>query len=253
MTPGPSKPFAVLCDYDDTVAVENVAEMLLTRFCTEVWKDYREEFRAGRITLREYQERAFAAVGACRQDMMGLVRAAATLRAGFKELAGFCHEHDMPLAVVTNGLDFYVQALMEREGLEDVPVYSVVTEFTAQGIRYSYPFAAPECPVNWGNCKCRVLELYRQQGYAVAYAGDGRSDFCAAQHADLVFARSHLLAHMRASSLPCVPFEDFFVVAETLKGKTQGTGNSGLGAREGGLVPGVQSLVPPKSPKDGAA
>ncbi|MDP3063984.1 MAG: haloacid dehalogenase-like hydrolase, partial [Chloroflexota bacterium] len=111
----PDAPIAVLCDYDDTTAVENVAELLLDCFGGDGWKDFRELFRRGQLSLREYQERAFAAVTATRTDMMALVQERVHLRPGFKELHHFCCTHRLPLAIVTNGLDFYVRALLERE------------------------------------------------------------------------------------------------------------------------------------------
>ena len=214
----PDAPIAVLCDYDDTTAVENVAELLLDRFGGDGWKDFRELFRRGQLSLREYQERAFAAVTAGRDEMMALVQERVHLRPGFKELHHFCCTHRLPLAIVTNGLDFYVRALLEREGLTDVPFYSVETAFTPQGIRYSYPFADESCPVNWGNCKCLVLDTFRRKGYRIAYVGDGRSDFCPALRADIVFARSSLRQHCLASGIPFVPFEDFHTVLLTLRG-----------------------------------
>lgn len=217
----PESPFAVLCDYDDTTAVENVAELILERFGHDGWRDLRLEFRDGRLSLREYQERAFAAVTATCGEMMALVQEQVHLRSGFKELRDFCRAHLMPLAIVTNGLDFYVRALLEREGLADVPFYSVETSFTSQGIRYSYPYADAACPVNWGNCKCLVLDTFRRKGYRIAYVGDGRSDFCPALRADLVFARSSLRQHCLASGIPFVPFEDFHTVLAVLKEVTQ--------------------------------
>jgi 2-hydroxy-3-keto-5-methylthiopentenyl-1-phosphate phosphatase len=47
--------------------------------------------------------------------------------------------------------------------------------------------------------------------------GDGRSDFCAAAHADVVFARASLLEHCRARGIPCVPFETFDAVGDLIE------------------------------------
>jgi 2,3-diketo-5-methylthio-1-phosphopentane phosphatase len=156
-------------------------------------------------------------VTAGRDEMMALVRERVHLRPGFKELRDFCCKHLTPLAIVTNGLDFYVRALLEREGLADVPFYSVETAFTPQGIRYSYPYSDAACPVNWGNCKCLVLDTFRRKGYRIAYVGDGRSDFCPALQADIVFARSSLSQHCLARGIPFVPFEEFHTVLAALK------------------------------------
>ncbi len=135
-------PLAVLCDFDDTTAVENVAELVMRRFGGDGWHDLREEFRSGHFPLREYQEAAFSTVRAGRDEMMALVQEKATLRPRFKDLHAYCRQHDIPLAIVSNGLDFYVQALLEREGLADVPFYTVQTRFSGNGMEFAYPSAS---------------------------------------------------------------------------------------------------------------
>ena len=46
---------AVLTDFDDTAAYQNVAELLLNRFGDSSWMDIRARFRSGELTLKEYQ------------------------------------------------------------------------------------------------------------------------------------------------------------------------------------------------------
>lgn len=199
---------ALLCDFDDTVAEQNVAEMLLARFSDETWRSLREQFRARNLTLREYQERAFSRVRADRETLKALVREKATLRPRFKELWYYCRENGIPLAIVTHGLDFYVEALLEREGLHDLPYYAVKALFTPSGIDYAYLYTKEGC-WEWGNCKCAILERYRERGYAIAYVGDGRSDFCPASRADFVFARGPLLVYCRENGIKAREFRDF--------------------------------------------
>ena len=50
---------AVLSDFDDTAAEQNVAELLLERFGHDSWRDVRNSFREGQLTLKEYQEITF--------------------------------------------------------------------------------------------------------------------------------------------------------------------------------------------------
>jgi len=49
----------------------------------------------------------------------------------------------------------------------------------------------------------------------VIFIGDGlRSDSCAAEKADTVFARSRLLEHCRNNGIEAIEFEDFHSIAE---------------------------------------
>ena len=50
---------AFLTDFDDTAAVQNVAELLLNRFGAANWTDVRQAFRNGKLSLKEYQEITF--------------------------------------------------------------------------------------------------------------------------------------------------------------------------------------------------
>ena len=99
---------AFLTDFDDTAAVQNVAELLLNRFGAANWTDVRQAFRDGKMSLKEYQEITFREIEADRPAMQHYVREHATLRPWFPELRRFCLSKGIPLAVVSQGLDFYI-------------------------------------------------------------------------------------------------------------------------------------------------
>ena len=204
-----SEKLALLVDFDETAVEENVAELLLERFCQGEWQALRNRFREGDLSLREYQELAFRQVAASPEEMQSVVAEQAHLRSGFLDLLSFCKSNDYQLAIVSNGLDFYIQGLLRHYSLEDtLSVFAVGTRFEAGDIRYLYPYATPTCSA-WGNCKCRILEEFRAVGNKIIYIGDGRSDLCPASRADFVFARSSLLEHCRAQDIPHQAFEDF--------------------------------------------
>ncbi len=47
----------------------------------------------------------------------------------FKEFYAFCREHDIDVKVVSDGLDFYIDFVLKRHGLSDIPFYSNVMTF----------------------------------------------------------------------------------------------------------------------------
>jgi 2,3-diketo-5-methylthio-1-phosphopentane phosphatase len=207
---------AFLTDFDDTAAVQNVAELLLNRFGSPTWTDVRQQFRDGKLSLKEYQEITFRDVRADRPAMRHYVREHATLRPWFNELHQFCHERNIPLAVVSQGLDFYISALLERDGFGDVPIYAVDTTFQAGQISYHYNHVYPG-KENQGNSKAFVVEGFQKQGYYVVYAGDGASDLEASRKADLVFAHKTLARYCDEEGIPYRPFEDFKSVLLTVR------------------------------------
>jgi 2,3-diketo-5-methylthio-1-phosphopentane phosphatase len=213
----PPPKLAVLVDFDETAAEQNVAELLLRHFGPPEWEVLRQQFRAGGMTLQEYQETTFRQIRANRQEMGRFAAARANLRPGFLNMADYCQTKGIHLAIVSCGLDFYIQALLDRHGVgKSARIYAVGTRATRLGLQFLYPHANPACH-GWGNCKCRVLEQFRGQGDRIVYVGDGRSDFCPAVKADLVFARGVLLQHCQERGVAHHPFEDFTPVLAALR------------------------------------
>jgi len=207
---------AVLVDFDDTAAEQNVASLLLERFGDPSWQAVRERYRGGELTLKEYQEITFRNILADRAVMQDYVKEHANLRPYFHEVWSYCAVHHLPMAIVSQGLDFYIQALLEKEGLPQVLVYSVNTKFTRQGITYQYRHAMPGRERE-GNSKGLVVDAYKKQGHYVIYAGDGTSDLEAAPMADLLFAHRTLAEECRRRNIPYRPFEDFQAVLLALR------------------------------------
>ena len=237
-----SVPPAVICDFDDTIAVENVAELLLEHFSKDgTWRQLKRQSREKLLSFKEYQEQAFIRTKASLEAMQTVVKEQATLRPHFRELWRYCRERDIPMAIVTVGLDFYVDALLEREGLKELPRYAARASFTPQGMAFEYPYpwdgsgALPQdiC-LQWGNCKCSVLAMYKRKGHSILYAGDGRSDFCPAYMADQIFARSQLAQLCRENEVPYTEFQDFQDILDSLKSRVDQSTDPGQDKRKRG-------------------
>ena len=236
-----SLPPAVLVDFDDTAAEQNVAELLLKRFGDPTWQDVRERLMSRDLTLKEYQEIVFRNIQADRATMQGYVKNNASLRPYFGELWSYCRSNDFPMAIVSLGLDFYIEALLEKEGFHEVPVFAVNTEFTPQGIQFEYRHARPGRE-RQGISKGLVVDRFRERGHCIFYAGDGMSDFEAADRADVLFAHRILARECSRRDIPFHPFTDFKDVLLAVQAHTSN-----------GLKPDSPSTatVPP-GPQDGS-
>ena len=211
---------AVLTDFDDTAAAQNVAELLLQRFGHPGWQDVRQRFRDGLLTLKEYQEITFRDIQADPPTMGQYVKENANFRPHFRELWHYCQDQRIPMAIVSHGLDFYIEALLEKSGIPGVPVYAVNAQFTPQGLTYQYNFTHPGRE-DLGNSKGLVVDRFRDQGYHVFYAGDGASDLEAAERADVVFAHRTLAKQCSERQIPFQEFNDFQGMRQAVKGYSE--------------------------------
>ena len=239
---------AVLCDFDETAAQENIAHLVLDRFGDGQWRALQQQFQDGTIRAKDYFEWPFTNINASREEMRSHVRAMGHLRHGFVELAHYCRDRAIELAIVTHGLDFYVEALLEQAGLEWLTTYAVQAHFTDDGIQYEYRHTREGCE-EYGNCKCSIVDYYKANGNQVFYIGDGISDLCPARRANLVFARSRLLEECQKWGLPHVELRDCTDVIAELEQRQRATPECAEGQRPSAGVPGVSpGLTSPPLP-----
>ena len=126
----------------------------------------------------------------------------------FPEFARWCAARDVPLAVVSDGLDFYIQVVLRKHGLSHLPLFANHLKFNDKGIEPEFPYFGKGCE-KCGNCKGYHVRSYRAKHGSVVFVGDGYSDRCALDESDLVFAKGDLARVCRESGRLHVPFRDF--------------------------------------------
>lgn len=207
----------VQCDFDSTIAVEDVSFLLLDAFADGDWRQILQQYKERRIPVGVFNEKSFAMVKADKQTLLDfiLVRNKVAIRAGFNELLTCCAERGIRFVIVSNGLDFYIEAILKDMGVGNIEVHAAQTQFTPQGLKVKY--IGPDGSELEDNFKKAYTELFLSQGYRVVYVGDGASDYSPASQAHHIFARDDLLAGCKAKNLNCTPFDDLNDVVRRLE------------------------------------
>lgn len=196
-----------IVDFDGTITRRDTTDQILERFALPEWQEIEQDWVAGRIGSSECMRRQVELLRVTPDDLEAFI-AGIEIDWGFLSFVRLCARCDVPLTVVSDGLDLTIRQVLKRVGLGHLPVVANHLE-SAGGDRWllSSPHAAAsgDCPS--GTCKCAVADsLHRPLTLLV---GDGRSDHCVAAQADRVFAKAGLIAHCRDNGLPHQPFTDF--------------------------------------------
>jgi len=205
----------VQCDFDGTITEEDISFLLLDIFAPGDWRQLLQDYKEHRISVGEFNTRAFAMVKADKQTLLGAVKSKAKTRAGFHELASYCSKRDFRLVIVSNGLDFYIQAILGKAGLENIEAHAAQTWFHPEGLKVQY--IGPDGNELDDGLKETYIKLFLKQGYRVIYVGNGDSDITPARYAHHIFARGELLVYCKENKLECKPFNDFAEVVEALE------------------------------------
>ena len=200
-------------DFDGTLATHDTVDWFSARWAPDDFAAADGALMRGEIGLDECLQRQIAGITAPREEITAFLVETVKLRPGTPELLAFCAEHGVEPVIVSAGFASLIGAILDAHGV-DMPVSAHEVEFGPEGMRVLFRERAL-CDRCGERCKrAEVAEL--AAGRRVAYVGDGYSDLCAAEDADLRFARAGLVRHLEAHGRPYVAFEDMHDVRRGL-------------------------------------
>ena len=209
----PASDFIVV-DFDGTLAAADIGNQFFHRFAQDenCWQEIIDDWNGERVTARQClaRECALARVEQTQAltffDSFDLEEDAVDFVAAAR-LAG--HE----VTIASDGLELYVSRLLKRAGLD--------VRYSANGLRFEgeilmpeFASLGPDIPMpdgrlaqpregagpgcgSCGNCKGEILRRAKAESpdRRTILVGDGYSDRCAAQVADVVYAKDDLLSY----------------------------------------------------------
>jgi 2,3-diketo-5-methylthio-1-phosphopentane phosphatase len=205
------RPVAILCDFDGTVAQDDVGNLLFSEFTRDGEAEaVVDRWKRGEISSRECLEREVELVDT-EAAAAGLERFVCRRRLDpfFKDFHDFVSKRGMEVVIMSDGLDFYIERMLVRNGLGHVEFFSNRLSFDNGRMTVGFPYYNVLDCTECGCCKTSHLERYRDQGYYIVYVGDGLSDRCPSEAADLVFAKGDLRRHCEANDIAFVSFRNF--------------------------------------------
>ena len=205
----------VQCDFDGTITEEDMSFLLLDTFAGEDWRRLLAEYREGKISVGYFNTRAFTLIKADKQTLLRLIRSKVKIRAGFRELLDYCHEKGFRFVIVSNGLDFYIRAILGDIGMDNIEVLSAQTHFGPEGIEVKY--VGPAGNQVQDGFKEAYTRLFLGKGNRIVYVGNGVSDALPAKLAYHIFATDELLDRCKEMNLDCTPFVDLNDVVRGLR------------------------------------
>ncbi len=207
----------VWIDFDGTITGADVLDELIRRHAADdSWLTVEAEWQQGLIGSRECLSRQLAVVQATDAELDRLL-ADVPLDPGVGKLFALLRRANVPVTVVSDGIDRFIANLMGRAGLSHVPVRSNAVARHGTGMDLRCPHGSADCTSAAAHCKCHSIVALTTKGRDCdVYIGDGRSDLCPARQASVVFAKGVLAANLRREGIAYVPFETLNDVADLL-------------------------------------
>lgn len=207
----------IFCDFDGTISTRDIGYDLFDRYGEQ--EPWHSRMLAREITLAEYWR---GVIGTLRESLAGELLdrylREIPIDSGLASLLELARAEDIPFTIVSDGLDLYIERYLRLNGVEGLEVMANHAELDADGkLRVSFPHAAEGCDCFCAACKRNIVLRRAEPESRIIYIGDGISDYCPAEHADIIFAKRELAAYCNAHRLPHYPFKTLGDVERQLR------------------------------------
>lgn len=200
----------IFSDFDGTISDKDSLKFILSRHGGDRWKLLEQMIFEGRISEREALPKMFDAFPILPVQARAEILDAVRLDPTFKTFVEWSREMRHELSILSGGFGSFIYPLLEREGLQDLPVVANDISISDSSWKIERAPAKALCDL-CTHCKSSsLLEATRSVSDGpIVYIGDGHTDFCPMQLAHLVFAKSSLKKHCQEYGKDFVSFENF--------------------------------------------
>jgi 2,3-diketo-5-methylthio-1-phosphopentane phosphatase len=212
----------IFVDFDGTVTKQDVGNAFFETFGGPGYRDTLKEYESAAISAQETFRRGIRAIGSARTSEIDEFLRRQAIDESFIEFCEFCRENGIEFHIVSDGLDLYIRKILEFHGALGVSFFSNgVKVLPEDGDRCSleiqFPYSDAEC-TRCACCKRNIILTRTGEDDIIAYVGEGYSDRCAAQYADIVFAKDSLQSFCQRENISYFPYSSFHDVVGRLKG-----------------------------------
>lgn len=208
----------VFFDFDNTIATCDVFDNMLLLFSKDDrWVELEKRWKSGRIgskTCLENQLRGMDLNTKALDAYLPKIK----IDGYFKQVYKLLQSRKVKTYILSDNYDYIINKVLKINKIKDLKVYANKLRFTKTKVITDYPFKNKDCQI-CAHCKSKNLLAKATKDSTIIYVGDGESDVCPAKHAHIVFAKDHLLRHLKESKLDYMAFNNLRDVLVYLKRK----------------------------------
>lgn len=196
----------VFFDFDNTIATCDVFDSMLPRFSRDnLWVKLERQWEKGRIGSHiclEGQIKGMSITKSALDKHLSGIK----LDPYFSKLVKLLGVRKIRVVVLSDNFDYILKRILNYHAIKNLKIYSNRLHFAKGRLMPYFPYQSKNCQV-CAHCKTKNLLANVSQDSIIIYVGDGRSDICPSQYADIVFAKDSLLKHFQDKKLTCFAYK----------------------------------------------
>ncbi|WP_442599275.1 2-hydroxy-3-keto-5-methylthiopentenyl-1-phosphate phosphatase [Neobacillus sp. D3-1R] len=208
----------IYCDFDGTITEKDNIIAIMKEFAPPGWEAIKDDILSQKVSIQNGVGQLFALLPSnLKNDIVQFSLKNAVIRDGFPELLQLTKEEGIPFHVVSGGIDFFVDPILEPYG-PFTSIYCNSADFLNHTINILWPNACDDlCDNGCGCCKPSVIRKLKNPNDFTIVIGDSITDLEAAKQADFVFAREFLADKCEELGIQYKKFETFYDCIDLIK------------------------------------
>lgn len=127
----------------------------------------------------------------------------------FMDFMNYCEMNSLPMVILSEGMDYYIKRILDNYNL-NIPFYSnkIVFSEDLKSIGLEFPYSDSDCD-KCGTSKRNILMNNTADDEISVFIGDGFSDACVVNYADIVFAKKSLASYCWKNNITYHEYQTF--------------------------------------------
>ena len=220
------KNIVIVLDFDGTITIEDSNDLLFKILGNTKNEQIETEFLASRMSNRKAMRQHFEEMLIGMEDYHSFLDAHIRIDSTFDAFLEEARSRNILPYIVSGGFRQAIERVLGKKRLDGIEVLAndLVGD---KHITTSFATAKPLCDKAFGpcgNCKRDVMKKIRRErpNRTIVFVGDGLTDRCAMEGADVLYAKNSLAEYCGKRDLPYVLYANFADIADHLWGSEVG-------------------------------
>ncbi|MCK5126414.1 MAG: MtnX-like HAD-IB family phosphatase [candidate division Zixibacteria bacterium] len=212
---GTNHNLVVFSDFDGTISTQDVGNRLFHHFSQGKSEETVGKWQRNEIDSRQCLIGEAASMRPFTADELFEFIDSFEIDTSFHEFLSLIRRNDIPLYLLSDGLDLYINRILANNNINGIPVFANKAIVTPDGFKFEFPYFEHSCG-SCANCKGYHIKTLCPEGHTSIYIGDGKSDLCALPEADIIFAKDYLANYCHEKKIEFLPFDNFSGITKLL-------------------------------------
>lgn len=217
-----SLPFKVVVysDFDGTISEIDSLKYILNHRGDKQWRTIEKAMASGEMAERQGLPKCFEHYHQTFDRTLKDVLTAVKVDPYFSRFHSWCARQGHELTVLSGGFESLIRPLFAKAGISNVKVLANDVQVKGNSWNIKACGVKPLCDL-CNHCKSASLleTIKKDPRTCIVYIGDGHTDSCPVQLADIVFAKGHLAKYCGELGIDFYEFSDFRDVLRQLRWK----------------------------------